>query len=146
MQEVILLKNLKHPNIVGYINSMIENRILFLILEYCEEGDLDQHIKFCIENREHFPEELIAYWALQILTALEFIHENKVMHRDIKAKNIFLTSKGIIKLGDFGVSRVMKPNEDIAQTYAGTCTNISPEILKNKKHNYKTDIWSLGNC
>jgi NIMA (never in mitosis gene a)-related kinase len=144
MQEVCLLKNINHPNIVRYVHSMIENRILYLILEYCEEGDLGQHINFCIEKRERFPEELIAYWSLQILTALEFLHDNKIMHRDIKAKNVFLTSKCVIKLGDFGVSRVMKPQEEIAQTYAGTYTNISPEILLNKKHNFKTDIWSLG--
>lgn len=144
MQEVCLLKNLHHPNIVRYVNSMIEKRILYLILEYCEEGDLSQHISFCLEKKERFPEVLIAYWSLQMLTALEFLHENKIMHRDIKAKNIFLTSKGVIKLGDFGVSRVMKPQEEIALTYAGTHTNISPEILQKKKYNYKTDVWSLG--
>lgn len=144
MQEVCLLKNLHHPNIVRYVHSMIENRILYLILEYCEEGDLGQHINFCIEKNEQFPEVLIAYWSLQMLMALEFLHENKIMHRDIKAKNIFLTSKGVIKLGDFGVSRVMKPQEEAALTYTGTYTNISPEILQNKKYNYKTDIWSLG--
>ena len=144
MQEVCLLKNIKHPNIVKYINSTIENRILYLVLEYCQEGDLSQHIEFCIQQRVHFPEQLIAYWSLQILSALDYLHKKNIMHRDIKAKNVFLTDDGNIKLGDFGVSRIMKPDEKVAQTCTGTYLNISPEILKDKKHNFKTDVWSLG--
>jgi NIMA (never in mitosis gene a)-related kinase len=123
---------------------MIENRIFYLILEYCEQGDLDNHISFCLKNEENFPEVLIAFWSLQILKAIRFLHSQAIVHRDIKAKNVFLTKEGNIKLGDFGVSRVMKPEEKVASTYTGTVTNISPEILRDRKHDYKTDIWSMG--
>ena len=124
---------------------MVENRIFYLILEYCEKGDLDAHIKRSIEHRERFPEELLAYWSLQILSTIDYLHKNGIMHRDIKAKNVFLTKDANIKLGDFGVSRVMKPEEEVANTYTGTVTNISPEILRNQNYDYKTDIWSTGN-
>lgn len=136
---------MKHPNIVQSYESMIEHGILYILLEYCEEMDLEHHIKLSIECRERFPEELLVYWFLQILNALKFLHSRKIMHRDIKAKNIFLKAKGTIKLGDFGNSKLLISEDDQAETYTGTKVNMAPEILKSEKYDYKTDIWSLGN-
>ena len=123
---------------------MIEHGILYLLLEYCEEGDLEHHIQLSKDFKERFPEELLLYWFLQILNALKFLHRRKIMHRDIKAKNIFLNKDGIIKLGDFGNSKLLISEDDQAETYTGTKVNMAPEILKSEKYDYKTDIWSLG--
>ena len=76
--------------------------------------------------------------------ALKHVHDRKILHRDIKTQNIFLTSKGEVKLGDFGISRVLKNTQDCAKTAIGTPYYLSPEICQEQPYNQKSDIWSLG--
>ena len=89
-------------------------------MEYCQEGDLSYHIKRKKLKKEYFPENLIVHWFLQIVFSLKYIHENKIIHRDIKTSNIFLTSNGTIKIGDFGISKVFENTDLIAKTIVGT--------------------------
>lgn len=90
------------------------------------------------------PESQIIALSLQISLAIKHIHDRKILHRDLKCANIFLTKKGIVKLGDFGIAKVLRSTGDMAVTQIGTPYFMSPEILDNKKYNSKTDIWSLG--
>ena len=83
-------------------------------------------------------------WFVQIALALKHVHERKILHRDLKTQNIFLTSKGEVKMGDFGISRVLQDTYDCAQTAIGTPYYLSPEICQEKPYNQKSDIWSLG--
>ena len=119
-EQAELLKQLRHPHIVEYVDSYIEDGFFIIVMEYCEEGDLAYHIKKRREQKEYFNEDLIKNWFLQILFALFFIHEKKILHRDIKASNIFLTSLGTVKLGDFGISKILEGTMENADTVIGT--------------------------
>ena len=111
MLEVNLLKNLKHPNIVDYKESFLTPNQLVIVMEYCEVGDLAYHIKRKQLNNERFEEMEIFQWFVQIALALEYVHGRKVIHRDIKTQNIFLTGNKTIKVGDFGISKVLESTE-----------------------------------
>ena len=76
--------------------------------------------------------------------AIKHVHDRKILHRDLKSQNIFLTSQGIVKLGDFGIARALNHTAENAQTIVGTPYYLSPEIIENKPYNFKSDIWSLG--
>lgn len=105
-------------------------------------GDLANKVK---ERRgQHFPEAQILDWFTQICLAMKHVHDRKIIHRDLKGQNIFLTKSGIIKLGDFGIARVLTNTRDNARTMVGTPYYISPEIIENKPYSFKTDMWSLG--
>ncbi|XP_058132746.1 serine/threonine-protein kinase Nek5 isoform X3 [Dasypus novemcinctus] len=142
-KEVILLARMKHPNIVTFFNSFQENKRLFIVMEYCDGGDLMKRI-----NRQRgvlFSEDQILAWFVQISLGLKHIHDRKILHRDIKSQNIFLSKNGMVaKLGDFGIARVLNNSMELARTCVGTPYYLSPEICQNKPYNNKTDIWSLG--
>lgn len=72
------------------------------------------------------------------------MHDRKILHRDLKSQNIFLTKNGIVKLGDFGIAKVLSHTKENLQTIVGTPFYLSPEIVENRPYNYKSDIWSLG--
>lgn len=106
--EVHLLKNLEHPNIVAYKESFLQPGQMIIIMEYCEVGDLAFHIKRKQGKGETFSEDEIFNWFVQICAALQYVHNRKIIHRDIKTQNIFLTGNNTIKMGDFGISKVLE--------------------------------------
>ncbi|XP_048197399.1 serine/threonine-protein kinase Nek5 [Perognathus longimembris pacificus] len=142
-KEVSLLAKMKHPNIVTFFSSFQEHSRLFIVMEYCDGGDLMSRI-----HRQRgvlFSEEQILGWFVQISLGLKHIHDRRILHRDIKAQNIFLSKNGMVaKLGDFGIARVLNNSMELARTCVGTPYYLSPEICQNKPYNNKTDIWSLG--
>ena len=75
---------------------------------------------------------------------LEYIHGRKVLHRDIKVSNIFLSKNNTVKLGDFGISKVLESTQEIANTVVGTPYYMSPEVCENKPFSFKSDVWALG--
>lgn len=107
-------------------------------------GSLDLEIKRVKEQGEQFGEERILNWFLHISTALKYIHSNRIIHRDIKPENIFLAENGTLKLGDFGISKVLSNTQDMAKTQCGSPFYISPEIYRQEPYWTKSDIWSLG--
>ncbi|XP_027712714.1 serine/threonine-protein kinase Nek5 [Vombatus ursinus] len=142
-KEVILLAKMKHPNIVKFFTSLQEMNKLYIVMEYCDGGDLMKRI-----SRQHgvlFDEDQILGWFVQISLGLKHIHDRKILHRDIKTQNIFLSNNEMVaKLGDFGIARVLNNTMELARTCVGTPYYLSPEICQNKPYNNKTDIWSLG--
>ena len=131
MLEVNLLKNLDHPNIVAYKQSYFTSEQLIIIMEYCEVGDLTYHIKRKIKNKEFFEESEIFIWFIQICLALEYVHGRRIIHRDLKAQNIFLTGNNTIKLGDFGISSVLENSNAAAMTVVGTPYYMCPEACQS---------------
>ncbi|XP_039209222.1 serine/threonine-protein kinase Nek3 isoform X4 [Crotalus tigris] len=140
--ESIILAKLNHPNIVMYANSFEADGHLHIVMEYCDGGDLLQKIK--LQKGKLFPEDTILKWFAQMCLGINHIHEKRILHRDIKSKNVFLTQNGKIKLGDFGSAVLLKSPMAFACSYVGTPYYVPPEIWENVPYNNKSDIWSLG--
>ena len=106
-------------------------------------GDLYDKISG-LRQGEFFPESQILDWFSQLVSAVQHVHEKKIIHRDLKSKNVFLTTSNIIKLGDFGIARILRTTNEKAKTMVGTPYYLSPEVIEGKAYTAKTDIWSLG--
>eukprot|EP00967_Tisochrysis_lutea_P132450 scaffold231189_cov18-Tisochrysis_lutea.AAC.2 len=92
------------------------------------------------------PEGQVLDWLVQVTMAVQYVHANNILHRDLKTQNIFLTHDGCIRLGDFGISRPLKGAMDLASTLVGTPYYMSPEVMSSQPYNFKSDMWSLGCC
>lgn len=147
MNEVKLLQQLRHANVVqceGWFRDL-DRGTLFMVLEYCGGGDLSQIIAAKKKRREHFSESEIWRIFVQLASGLCHLHENGIIHRDIKALNVFYDpSRNIYKIGDLGVSRQVSEQTALVHTFHGTPLYLSPELIENSAYNEKTDIWSLG--
>ncbi|XP_004680397.2 PREDICTED: serine/threonine-protein kinase Nek3 [Condylura cristata] len=141
-KEAVLLAKMKHPNIVAFKESFEAEGHLYIVMEYCDGGDLMQKIKH--QKGKLFPEAMVLDWFTQMCLGINHIHKKRVLHRDIKSKNIFLTQNGRVKLGDFGSARLLSSPMAFACTYVGTPYYVPPEIWENMPYNNKSDIWSLG--
>ena len=126
-QEAEVLRQLSHPNIVAYIDALSTRVKLYLIMQYCDGGDLEQKINAHKQAGTHVAEAQLLDWFVQMALALQYLHESRILHRDLKTANIFLTRANIVKLGDFGVSRVLEATDELARTKVGTPCYISPE-------------------
>lgn len=141
--EAQLLSTLDHPAIVKFYASFVERENFCIITEYCEGRDLDCKIQEYKEAGKTFPESQIIEWFIQLLLGVDYMHERRILHRDLKSKNIFLKNN-LLKIGDFGVSRLLMGSCDLATTLTGTPYYMSPEALKHQGYDTKSDIWSLA--
>ncbi|KAJ4428031.1 hypothetical protein ANN_24045 [Periplaneta americana] len=144
MREVEVLAKLQHPYIVAYKESFEYDKNLYIVMDYCEGGDLYTKIREHAQKGRYFSEDIILNWFVQICLALKHVHDRKILHRDIKSQNIFLTKGNHVKLGDFGIAKILKNTVDLAKTCIGTPYYLSPEICENKPYNNKSDVWALG--
>ncbi|XP_017717806.1 PREDICTED: serine/threonine-protein kinase Nek11 isoform X1 [Rhinopithecus bieti] len=141
--EAQLLSKLDHPAIVKFHASFVEQDNFCIITEYCEGRDLDYKIQEYKEAGKIFPDNQIIDWFIQLLLGVDYMHERRILHRDLKSKNIFLKNN-LLKIGDFGVSRLLMGSCDLATTLTGTPHYMSPEALKHQGYDTKSDIWSLA--
>lgn len=144
MREVEVLSKMQHPYIVAYKESFEYDKNLYIVMDYCEGGDLYTKIQEHAQKGRYFSEDIILNWFVQICLALKHVHDRRILHRDIKSQNIFLTKGNNVKLGDFGIAKILKNTVDLAKTCIGTPYYLSPEICENKPYNNKSDIWALG--
>merc|ERR1719420_1350760 len=142
--EVKVLSSLKHPYIVAYKDSFIEDGFLNIVMEYADGGDLFTRIQKAKKSMTKFPEQQILRWFTQALLALKFIHDKHILHRDLKSQNFFLMSNGKLKIGDFGIAKVLDNTAACAQTTIGTPYYLSPEICQERPYSWASDMWSLG--
>ncbi|XP_071083309.1 uncharacterized protein [Haliotis cracherodii] len=140
-KEANLMRELDHDHVVRYVASTFNGSTLFIFTEYCEGGDLSHFLE---DSSGKLPEDLIVCWVYQTAEALKYLHQRKILHRDLKPQNIYLSGEGDVKLGDLGIARILDKGADMASTMAGTPCYMSPEIFQMKGYNHKTDIWSFG--
>lgn len=138
--EIELLKRLNHENIVKYIDFIQTEHHLNIMLEFVEVGSFDKIIR----TMGPIQEELLAYYVKQILTGLEYLHSQGIVHRDIKGGNLLYTKRGKVKLADFGVSATLTEGSN-DNTAVGSPYWMAPEIIEMKGQvSPACDIWSLG--
>ncbi|KNC48740.1 NEK/NEK1 protein kinase [Thecamonas trahens ATCC 50062] len=130
INEIKVMKQLDNPFIVAYHDSF-------------EEGE-HLHIALDERNGEYLDEEQILDWFCQLCLAVKHCHDRRILHRDLKTENIFLSEDKQIKLGDFGLVRTLQSSMDMARTAAGTPYYLSPEICNGETYNSKSDVWALG--
>ncbi|RLN45443.1 hypothetical protein BBJ28_00006631 [Nothophytophthora sp. Chile5] len=160
--EVELLAKLSHPNVVEYKENFVADNVLHIVMAYCDGGDLAGKIRDQQRKREqllgsesqgqspvdaaagYFPINQVLDWFVQMAMAIKYLHTQRVLHRDLKTSNIFLTTENVVKLGDFGIAKTLDSTLDQAKTVVGTPYYMSPEVCESKPYSYASDVWSLG--
>ena len=143
IREALILQKLIHPNIISFRDAYTtKKQKLCIVMDYADGGDLQSKLKE--RNGRPLTEDEILNWFVQICLAIKHVHDRKILHRDLKSQNIFLTKSGRVKLGDFGIAKVLSATMDNAKTMVGTPYYLSPEIIENRPYNFKSDIWSMG--
>ena len=144
LNEIRILYSLDNPNIISYIDSFFdeESKTLNTIMEYAENGDLSKKILSLKKKKYHFTENQIWKFVIQILLGMNYLHENNIIHRDLKSANIFITKNGILKIGDLNISKFSL--NGFARTQTGTPFYCSPEIWDDHAYDQKSDVWSVG--
>ncbi|KAH7885180.1 hypothetical protein F5I97DRAFT_1883246 [Phlebopus sp. FC_14] len=140
MSEIDLLKNLNHSNIVKYKGFVKTREYLYIILEFCENGSLHNICK----RFGKFPENLVAVYICQVLEGLVYLHDQGVIHRDIKGANILTNKDGSVKLADFGVASSTTTGAVSDDVVVGSPYWMAPEVIEQSGATTASDIWSVG--
>ena len=140
--EIKIHKSLSHPNIVKFEHYFEDNENVYILLELCKSKTLNELLK----KRKILSELEVKYYLFQILNAVKYMHKSKVIHRDLKLGNLFLSASLEIKIGDFGLATRVEYDGERKHTVCGTPNYIAPEILENKStgHSYEVDYWAIG--
>lgn len=141
--EATILSQLNSRFVVKSFDSFEENNSLNIVMEYCEGGDLCSYLNTMKKYTKVLNENQIWKFFIQLSLGLDYIHKRKILHRDLKTMNIFLTKELDIKIGDLGVAKRLL-NTARAYTFIGTPFYLSPEICEEKPYNEKSDVWALG--
>ena len=148
LKEVEILKNLSHPNIVKLYKATIssDNKYIEVLTEFPEDGDLQIKLDEYKEEDKHFSENNLLDYLSQICFALEYLHSQNILHRNIKPSSIFLMNIGYCKLGEFGMAKIISNSGDLkrVKTIMPKVQCAAPEIFEKKDYSIKTDIWYLG--
>lgn len=144
--EVRCLANCTHFGIIRQFECVMRDTTLLLVMEYGSGGDLAKQLKQRAKENLPFKEHEVGLLLLQIIMAVDHVHSRKMMHRDIKTQNIFLMPTGIVKLGDFGLSKQYEESvsADVGTSFCGTPFYLAPEIWQRKRYSKKADMWSIG--
>ena len=138
--ERVLLEKLKHPFIVKLNYAFQDSKRLYFLTEFLQGGELFFHLR----RNSGYKEKAVRFYMCQILLALEYMHDNNYIYRDLKPENILIDKEGNIKLTDFGLSKIMPPDEKTTYTMCGTAEYLAPEILFGKGYDKTCDWFSFG--
>ncbi|XP_053998386.1 serine/threonine-protein kinase polo [Hylaeus anthracinus] len=139
-QEISIHQTLKHKNVVGFFGFFDDPHNVYIILELCRKRSMMELHK----RRKALTECETRYYMKQILDGVHYLHQNKIIHRDLKLGNLFLNDELQVKIGDFGLATRLEHDGERKKTVCGTPNYIAPEILTKSGHSYEVDIWSIG--
>ena len=141
MSEIKIHRALHHNNIVGFEHFFEDADNVYILLEICTNQTLNDLIR----RRKRLQELEVQCYVIQIIAALKYLHSHRIIHRDLKLGNLFLSSKMELKIGDFGLATKLEFEGERKRTICGTPNYIAPEILEGKQgHSFEVDVWSLG--
>ena len=141
ISEIKIHKSLHHPQIDAFEHYFEDTENVYILLEMCQNQTLNELLK----RRKRLTEIEVQCYMVQLIKALKYLHAHRVIHRDLKLGNLFLTEKMELKVGDFGLATKLDFEGEKKRTVCGTPNYIAPEILDGKSgHSYEVDIWSLG--
>jgi serine/threonine protein kinase len=139
IEETKLMAAMSHPNIIRSYSSHRVGSTLWILMELMDGGSLTNIATYCECQESH-----IAFFAREVLKALEYMHARRKIHRDIKTDNVLLKSNGQVKLGDFGYTAQLSADQECRKSVVGTPYWMAPELIKGKSYSFAVDIWSLG--
>uniref|UniRef100_A0A7S0MDV2 Protein kinase domain-containing protein n=1 Tax=Cryptomonas curvata TaxID=233186 RepID=A0A7S0MDV2_9CRYP len=149
IEEAMMLSRLKHERVVTYSEvflgkDAVKGNYVGIVMEYCSGGDLYQMLCRQRSKRKPISVRRVKMWIVQLCAALGYLHQMKVIHRDVKPMNVLLDGEGDLKMADFGLARQGVSSSKLAMTQCGTPGYESPEVQMGQGYDFKTDIWGLG--
>lgn len=144
IQEGKILFKLHHQYIIKFEKFFYTTQKAYLFMEYAEGGNLREKLERIKNNRTKFGEKRLITIFYQLCQAVKYCHDNKIIHRDLKASNIFFDKAKVVKLGDFGLSAILDENKKTVNSLVGTPIYMGPEVYMEVPYSYSCDIWSLG--
>ncbi|XP_004678354.1 PREDICTED: serine/threonine-protein kinase PLK2 [Condylura cristata] len=139
-KEIELHRILHHKHVVQFYHYFEDKENIYILLEYCSRRSM-AHI---LKARKVLTEPEVRYYLRQIVSGLKYLHEQEILHRDLKLGNFFINEAMELKVGDFGLAARLEPLEHRRRTICGTPNYLSPEVLNKQGHGCESDIWALG--
>ena len=139
-EEIKINRSILHNNICRHKHSFQDSSNIYMILELCEKQSLSEVVR----RRTRLTEPEVMYYMKQLVEAIKYLHDNSILHLDLKLSNIFLDKDLNVKLGDFGLARHLKSSDELVTSFAGTLPYMAPEIVNRSGHSFKADIWAIG--
>lgn len=140
ISEIKIHKSVNHQHIVEFVHVFEDNENVYILLGICSNNTLNELLK----RRRRLKEIEVQCYLLQVISALKYLHDMRIIHRDLKLGNLFLNEAMELKLGDFGLATRLEYEGELKKTVCGTPNYIAPEILESQGHSVPVDIWSLG--
>lgn len=145
IQEVEIMRKLRHENIVAYVYSYWEEEYVFIVMEYLAYGNLYELYAYLKSKGKYMTKPQIVYILRGMLEGLRHMHDNHIIHIDMRAGNVLIGPGGEVKICDFGASQQLGPGNAKSNIYeVSTLEYTAPEVIRKVPYNYKPDVWSMG--
>ena len=142
--EIKIFKKIKSDYLVKILDYYRDSRHMYLVMEYAPKGDLEEYIRSAYKRNNKIDNKFVDTVIYQLTEGLNVLHKNNIIHRDIKSSNILVFNDNLIKITDFGVSKILENNNLLANTSIGTPYYMSPELVNGTPYNYSVDFWAFG--